>query len=104
MSTSQKRYFNDIFTNFSAGSASITPGAATTGTTVTSTIAVPGCLVGDVVFASAPAALGNVQMVGEVTAAGTVTLKFSNTTAGTLTPPAGVYTVIACTVDAKMGL
>lgn len=79
---------------FSA-SAPITPGAVTTGTTgATQTITVPGALVGDVVTMRAPAVLGNVVMQGEVTAANTVTVKFANTTAGSITPPAGVYTAI----------
>ncbi len=104
MSTSQKRQFNDLQTVVSSGSASVTPGAATTGTTVTVTVPVTGCAIGDVVLVSAPAAIGNLTMQGEVTAAGTVTIKFSNATAGTLTAPAGVYTVVCMSLDAKMGL
>lgn len=104
MATSQKRQFNDVFTNQNSGSASVTPGAATTGITVTVAITVPGALVGDVVWVSAPAAIGNLTMTGEVTAANTVTIKFANTTAGSLTAPAGVYTVITNTVDPKMSL
>lgn len=94
MALNQPAQYRDIYDSVYAASASVTPGAATTGTTVTVTITVPGAAVGDLVTVRAPAALGNVVMQGEVTAANTVTVKFANTTAGTLTPPAGVYTAI----------
>lgn len=78
-----------------SASASLTPALVTTGTTgVASTITVPGAAVGDVVTVVAPAALGSVLLQGEVTAANTVTLKFANTTAGSITPPAGVYIAV----------
>jgi hypothetical protein len=105
MSTNQKRQYTDVFQNTTAGSASLTPALVPTVTTNSaSTIAVPGCLVGDIVDVSAPASLGALHVQGEVQAAGTVTLKFANTTAGSLTPPAGVYTVVCHTLDPKMSL
>lgn len=105
MSTSQKRQFNDIFQNISSGSASLTPGALTTDTSEAVTIAIPGALIGDVVFVSlAGAQTALIQVTGEVLAAGVVSVVFSNTTAGTLTPAAGVYTVVSCTLDPKMSL
>lgn len=94
MSLNQPAQYRDIYDSAYVASASVTPGAATTGTTVTVTITVPGAAVGDLVTVRAPAALGNVIMQGEVTAANTVTVKFANTTAGTLTAPAGVYTAV----------
>lgn len=105
MGTSQKRQFNDIFTNVSSASASLTPGALTTDTSEAVTIAVPGCLVGDLVWVSlAGAQTALIQVTGEVLVAGTVSVVFSNTTAGSLTPAAGVYTVVALTLDPKMSL
>jgi hypothetical protein len=105
MATSQKRQFNGVFQNVSAGSASLTPAADGTETTgVASSIPVPGCSVGDVVFIVAPGSLGALQLDGEVQTAGTVVLKFANTTAGSLTPPAGVYTAICMTPDPAMFL
>lgn len=95
MSLNQPVQYRDLFDSAYVASANITPALVTTNTTgVASTIAVPGALVGDVVTVRAPAALGNVTLQGEVTAAGVVTLKFSNLTAGSITPPAGVYTAI----------
>ena len=95
MALSQASQYRTLVDSVYVASASITPGAITTGTTgATQTIAVPGALVGDVVTMRAPAVLGSVIMQGEVTAANTVTVKFANTTAGTITPPAGIYTAI----------
>lgn len=105
MSTSQKRQFNDIFQNFSAGSAALTPGALTTNTSGASTVAVPGAAVGDVVFVSSSVAqTAGIQVTGQVYAAGVVSIVFSNTSAGSLTPVAATYTVVACTLDPKMSL
>lgn len=106
MATSQKRQFNDIYTNVNSASASLSPALVTTGTTgVASSIAVPGSLPGDVVIVSVPASLGALVMSGEVQVAGTVVLKFQNVTAGSLTPPAAaVYTAITMTLDPKMSL
>lgn len=86
----------------SAASASVTPGAATTGVTVTVTVPCPGCAIGDVVDVSAPSAIGNLTMSGEVTAAGTVTIKFANVTAGTLTAPAGIYKVVCYSLTGEV--
>lgn len=106
MSTSQRRQFQDIFANISSGSASLTPGALTTDTSEAVTVTVPGAQIGDVVFVSlaAVAQTALIQVTGEVLVAGVVSVVFSNTTAGTLTPAAGVYTVVSCTLDPKMSL
>lgn len=111
MSTSQKRQFNDVFTNVSSGSAALTPAALTTNTSGASTVAVPGALVGDVVLVTQNTAAGapvaqtaGIQVTGQVYAAGVVSIVFSNTSAGSLTPVAAVYTVVALTLDAKMSL
>lgn len=72
-----------------------TPGAITTATTATSNVNVPGAAIGDRVDVTCQQALGNVILQGEVTAAGVVTLKWANTTAGTITPPAAaLYNII----------
>lgn len=97
MAISSRTSFQRIYQQINTGSASVTPGAATTGTTVTVTVPVAGSLVGDVVEVSAPSAIGNLTMSGEVTAAGTVTIKFANATAGSLTAPAGLYRVATYT-------
>lgn len=92
--------FQHLWNQVNYGSASVTPGAATTGTTVTVTVAAGNCQIGDVVDVSAPAAIGNLTMSGEVTAVGTVTIKFANVTAGSLTAPAGIYKVVTYTPSA----
>lgn len=104
MSLAQKLQFPMAFPNVLAATANLTPAGVTTNTTnVASTITVPGAAVGDVVLAvTTPAALGSVLLQGEVTAANTVTLKFSNLTAGTITPPAGNYTAIVLSKDPVM--
>jgi hypothetical protein len=107
MSTSQRRQFQDIFANVSSASASLTPSALTTGTSEIVTVTVPGAAIGDIVFVSAGTAAGQtagIQVTGRCDAAGVVSIEFSNTTAGTLTPVAGVYTVVSCTLDPKMSL
>jgi hypothetical protein len=105
MSTSQRRQFQDIFANVSAASASLTPGALTTDTSEIVTVTVPGAAVGDVVFVSLAAAqTAGIQVTGRCDAAGVVGIEFSNTTAGSLTPASGVYTVVSCTLDPKMSL
>lgn len=106
MSTSQKRQYNDIFTNMSSGSAALTPGALTTNTSEVVTVTVPGAAVGDVVFVSAGAVAqtSGIQVTGQVYAAGVVSIIFSNTSAGSLTPAAATYTVVCNTLDPKMSL
>lgn len=94
MAYSNAPQFRSIFDQVFAATVALTPGAVTTGTTGTSTITVPGAAVGDVVDVSAPVALGNVTVQGEVTAANTVTVKFANATAGSITPPASNYTAV----------
>ena len=89
--------FRDIVSSVCAAAAvSLNPGATATGTTTTATATVNGCAVGDFVEVSCQTALGNVQIGGEVTAANTVTVKFSNTTAGSITPAGGaaLYNIV----------
>lgn len=100
MNFSTRTIFQHVYQQVSYGSASLTPGAATTGTTVTATIACGNCQIGDFVDVSAPAAIGNLTMTGEVTAIGTVTVKFANATAGSLTAPSGIYRVVAYSLGA----
>jgi antitoxin (DNA-binding transcriptional repressor) of toxin-antitoxin stability system len=95
MALIQPAQYRGIYDSVYAASASLTPALVATVTTgVASTITVPGAAVGDLVTVRAPAAIGALILQGEVTAANTVTLKFANTTAGSLTPPAGVYTAV----------
>lgn len=100
MSFSDRTSWQALVQQVNIASGSLTPSAVTTGTTGSSTLAVPNSQLGDLVDVSAPAAIGNLVMQGEVTAAGTVTIKFANTTAGSITPPAGVYRVITYTLTA----
>jgi hypothetical protein len=107
MSTSQKRQYNGIVQNVSAGSAVLSPAAVSANTTNTaSSIPVPGCLVGDLVRVTCSASFADsLLMAGEVQAAGTVTLKFANVSAGSLTPPAAAtYTAVCETLDPAMFL
>lgn len=103
MAQSSRAQFQGLFSTVNTGQASVTPGAATTGITVTVTVPVTNCAIGDIVDVSAPAAIGNLTMSGEVTAAGTVTIKFANVTAGSLTAPAGVYKVTTYTPSGLFG-
>lgn len=91
--------FQHLFNQVNYGSASLTPSAATTGTTQTVTLSAGNCQFGDVVDVAAPSAIGNLTMSGEVTAVGTVTIKFANATAGSLTAPAGIYRVVTYTLS-----
>lgn len=87
--------YRDAFDSVRTASASLTPVAVAAGVTgVASTITVPGAAVGDLVSVAAPSSLLNLILQGEVTAAGVVTLKFANVSAGSITPPAGVYTAV----------
>jgi hypothetical protein len=105
MSFSGAAQFRDIVANvYTIPAVSLNPGATTTGTTSTATATVPGAAVGDLVDATCQTALGNVTMSGEVTAANTVTLKFSNTTAGSITPAGGaaLYNIVVYARDPKI--
>lgn len=105
MAQRARRQFPDMVTEVLSASAALTPSAVTTGTTGTSTVTVVGAAVGDFVAAvTANAALGNVGVEGEVTAADTVTLKFQNVTAGSITPPATTYNVVVWKLDPKIFL
>lgn len=64
------------------------PGAITTNAQVTTTVAVPGALLGDICDASYSVSLGAVHMACEVTATDVATVYLINITAGTLTPTA----------------
>jgi hypothetical protein len=73
-----------------------TPGALTTLTQASTTVVCPGAALGDFVDcapAFATGALGLVTLSCSVSAANTVTLLVFNSSAGTLTPPAGAYNV-----------
>lgn len=77
-------------------SASITPAAVATATTAVQSFSIPalGVVVGDQVSCvTPPSALpaGVFALGGTVTAADTVAITFVNVTAGSLTPPTGVY-------------
>lgn len=112
MSTSQKRQFNDVAVNVSAGSAALTPAAvAATTTNVASTVAVPGAAVGDVVLVTQNTAAGapvaqtsGITVSGQVYAAGVVSLVFANVSAGSLTPVAATYTVVCLTLNPTLAL
>lgn len=87
--------FRTVVDQVFTASASLTPALVTTGATgVASTITVPNAALGDVVDVVVPSSLLNLILQGEVTAANTVTLKFANVSAGSITPPAGVYTAV----------
>lgn len=98
MAQRNARQFRDCFSEVLTASAVLSPALVTTGTTgVASTITVPGVVLGDTVIACAcSAAIGALHLQGEVTAADTVTLKFANTTAGSLTPPAAATYSVIC--------
>lgn len=92
--------FQRVVQQVNSASASLTPALVTTGATgVASTIAVPGALVGDVVDVVGPSSLLNLILQGEVTAVGVVTLKFANVSAGSITPPAGIYKAVTYTLS-----
>ena len=76
--------------------ASITPAAVGAATTAVQsfTITALGVVVGDQISAVSPPAAtpaGQFVVGAAVTAADTVAITFANVTAGSLTPPAGVY-------------
>lgn len=90
--TTDRTSFQAIFQQVSSGSAALTPGSLTAGTVSTAnTVACPGAALGDIVFVSAPAAIGATIMWGEVTAVNVVTIKFLS--GATTAPPTGVYKV-----------
>lgn len=102
MAQQSRAQFQGLFSNVSTANASVTPGALTAGTVNTATtIACPGCAVGDIVDVSAPASLGGIMMQGEVEAAGVVTLKFLS--GATTAPSAGVYKVTCYTPSGLFG-
>lgn len=82
--------------------AALSPAAVGAGATGTSTITVPGAQIGMEVSVVAQAALGNLGLTAEVSAANTVTLKFHNVTAGSLTPPSTNYTAVVYQYDPVM--
>jgi len=93
MAVNGRVQFQDLNSNLiTLASVSLNPGATASGTTSTATATLTGAAVGDYVEATCNTALGNVQLGAEVTAANTVTLKFSNTTAGSITPAGGAAT------------
>lgn len=75
-------------------SQSLTPVAVATVATVEQTFSVPGLAVGDYVSISPPSITAGVAPVcARVSAANTLAVTFVNSTAGSLTPPAGVYQI-----------
>lgn len=74
-------------------STTLTPVAITTITAAEQTFTIPGLQVGDQVTVSPQFAwTGLTSIAGtRVTAANTLGISFVNTTAGSLTPPAGIY-------------
>lgn len=77
-------------------SVSITPAAVLTITAPEQTFTVTGVDIFDQVNVSAPGVTAGVAMCSaRVTAANTVGIQWCNPTAGSLTPPAGVYKFIA---------
>jgi hypothetical protein len=102
--TGPAQYRDIVSSIISVTKASLNPGATATNTTSTATVTVTGALLGDLVDVTCDTALGNVTMQGEVTAADTVTVKFSNNTAGSITPAAGAanYNVIVYRLDPRL--
>jgi hypothetical protein len=74
----------------------ITPAQITAATSAEQTFTVTGAAVGDIVVSINPPASGvaGTGIVGwRVSAADTIAIRFSNVTAGNLTPVAGVYQI-----------
>jgi hypothetical protein len=75
-------------------SASLTPAATLTITATEQTFTVPGLRVGDHVTVNPPSVTaGLLQGSARVSAANTLAINFVNPTAGSLTAPAGTYTI-----------
>ncbi len=77
--------------------ATISPGGITTNTTFASAaIKCPQVHMGDFVYGVSALTTdpGNVQITGYVQSAGNIVVKFSNTSAGTITPASDTYSVI----------
>ncbi|HUN00413.1 MAG TPA: hypothetical protein PLI96_08015 [Halothiobacillus sp.] len=76
-------------------SQSITPAAVAAATTVEQSFTIPGVLPGDSIDVNPPALTAGVVLSNaRVSAANTVQIQFTNSTAGSLTPPAGVHIFI----------
>ena len=72
----------------------ITPTAVAAATTVEQSVTVPGLVVGDYVEVCPPALTAGVTLANSrVSAANTLQLQFVNSTAGSLTPPAGAHII-----------
>lgn len=97
--------FRDLYASACVAAAvSLNPGATAANTTTTATATVNGANVGDLALVSCQTALGSVQIGAEVTAANTVTVKFSNTTAGSITPAGGAALYNIVVLQATPGL
>lgn len=83
-------------TKMVAYAPSLTPSAVAAATVAEQTFTVAGLTTADKVVVNPPA-LGNATGVAgaRVSAADTLAIRFANPTAGSLTPAAGAYTVIA---------
>ena len=85
----------------------LTPVAVLQATAAEQSFTIPGLVVGDYVngnltSGTQTAGIGIVNM--RVSAANTLTIAFSNSTAGSLTPAAGVYTVNVCRPESVQNL
>lgn len=76
-------------------SRSITPAAVSANTTAEQSFTFPGVRVGDFVEINAPGITAGLDLGNSrVSAADTVVIAWQNSTASSLTPPAGIYTAL----------
>lgn len=74
--------------------ATLTPAAVAPNTTAEQTFAVPNLVASSPAWVNKPSCTTGIGIVGvRVSAAGTIAINFANYTAGTITPPAEVYTI-----------
>jgi hypothetical protein len=76
-------------------SLSLTPAQVAAGTSVEQTFPLAGVVIGDSVVVNPQVFLAGVLVLGaRVVTNGSIAVTFANVTAGALTPPAGIYTVL----------
>jgi len=74
---------------------SITPSAVAANTSVEQQVALPGAQVGDAVLVNPPALVAGVALVdARISATNVLQLQFTNSTSGSLTPPAGAHQIV----------